>query len=92
MAYGKDKDGDDFKGRRDSGPSGPKQKVAKLSASGKIFVDYKENETLRRVCSANGKIGSRKRSGANALEQRMIAQAIKRARYMALMPYQTTAG
>ena len=35
----------------------------------------------------NGKIYSRKRLGTSALDQRMIAQAIKRARYMALLPY-----
>ena len=35
----------------------------------------------------NGKIYSRKRLGVSAREQRMISQAIKRARYMALLPY-----
>ena len=34
---------------------------------------------------------SRKRTGANAMEQRMIARAVKRARYMALLPYVTSA-
>jgi ribosomal protein S18 len=34
---------------------------------------------------------SRKRSGANAQEQRMIARAVKRARYMALLPFTATA-
>ena len=39
------------------------------------------------MVSGNGKIQSRKRSGANAMEQRMIARAVKRARYMSLLPY-----
>ena len=47
--------------------------------------------TLEKVITANGKIQSRKRTGANAMEQRMIAQAIKRARYMALLPYVSAA-
>lgn len=72
----------------------PRQKVrvTKVSASGKTYVDYKDTETLRRNMSANGKIGNRKRSGASAMDQRMLAQAIKRARYMALLPYVNTAG
>ena len=37
--------------------------------------------------SPNGKIYSRKRLGVSARDQRMIAQAIKRARYMGLLPY-----
>lgn len=69
----------------------PKQKIGKISAGGKQYIDYKETETLRRLTGANGKISGRKRTGANALEQRMIAQAVKRARYMGLVPYQTSA-
>lgn len=65
----------------------PKIKVAKESASGKAYVDYKDVETLRRLMSPNGKMYGRKRVSSTALEQRMIAQAIKRARFMALLPY-----
>ena len=59
----------------------------RTSASGKIFIDYKDTETLKKMISNNGKILSRKRTGANAMEQRMLAKAIKRSRYMALLPY-----
>jgi small subunit ribosomal protein S18 len=69
----------------------PKIKVAKTTKSGKVFIDYKDTESLRRMISANGKILSRKRTGATAMEQRMLARAIKRARYMGLLPYVTTA-
>lgn len=65
----------------------PKIKVARTSASGMVYVDYKDTESLRKMISGNGKILSRKRTGANAMEQRMIAKAVKRARYMALLPY-----
>ena len=70
--------------------SRPKAKVVRVSASGKAFVDYKDTESLRKVMSGNGKIQSRKRTGATAMEQRMLARAVKRARYMALLPYVTT--
>ena len=72
--------------------SRPKMKVARTSTSGKVYIDYKDTESLKKMISANGKILSRKRTGANAMEQRMLARAIKRARYMALLPYAATAG
>jgi small subunit ribosomal protein S18 len=64
-----------------------KIKVAKKSAAGKMYVDYKDIDKLRRMMSPNGKIYGRKRLQTSAGEQRMIAQAIKRARYMGLLPY-----
>ena len=65
-------------------------KVTRTSASGTTYVDYKDTETLKKVVSANGKILSRRRTGVSAMEQRMIARAVKRARYMALIPYVAT--
>ena len=54
---------------------------------GQVYVDYKKAEDLRRLMTPNGKIYSRKRTGISAGEQRKVAKAIKRARYMALLPY-----
>ena len=54
---------------------------------GQIYVDYKKADDLRRLMTPNGKIYSRKRTGISSSEQRKIARAIKRARYMALLPY-----
>ena len=68
----------------------PKLKVTRTSAAGKTYMDYKDTESLKKLMSGNGKISSRKRTGANAMQQRMIARAIKQARYMALVPYVTT--
>jgi small subunit ribosomal protein S18 len=68
----------------------PKLKVTRASASGKVYMDYKDTESLKKLMSGNGKISSRKRTGADAMQQRMIARAIKQARYMALVPYVTT--
>lgn len=70
--------------------SRPKVKVARTSAAGKVYIDYKDTESLRKMVSGNGKILSRKRTGASAMEQRMLARAVKRARYVALLPYVTT--
>ena len=70
----------------------PKVKVARTSASGEVYIDYKDTESLKKLISGNGKIQGRKRNGATAQEQRMLAKAIKRARYMALLPYVAAAG
>ena len=67
--------------------SRPKAKIVRISASGKVYIDYKDTESLRKVMSGNGKIQSRRRTGATAMEQRMLARAVKRARYMGLLPY-----
>ncbi len=64
-----------------------KIRVAKTSGNGAIFVDWKDVETLRRMMSPNGKILGRKRLATSAREQRMVGQAIKRARFMGLLPY-----
>ena len=65
----------------------PKVKVAKTAADGTVFIDYKDTESLKKMISGNGKILSRKRTGASAMEQRMLAKAIKRARFLSLLPY-----
>lgn len=68
----------------------PKLKIARHSETGLTYIDYKDTESLKKLMSGNGKIQARKRTGANAMQQRMIARAIKRARYMALLPYVAT--
>ncbi len=50
-------------------------------------INYKDTDTLRRYLSSFGKIVPRKRSGVCAWHQRKLANAIKRARFMALVPY-----
>ncbi len=64
-----------------------KVRVAHSSGLGIAYVDWKDVELLRRMMSPNGKILGRKRLGTSAREQRMVSQAIKRARYMGLLPY-----
>ena len=62
-------------------------KIAQRSSTGTLYVDYKRVDDLRRFLTPNGKIQSRKKTGLDAREQRLIARAIKRARYIGLMPY-----
>ncbi|HSW46373.1 MAG TPA: 30S ribosomal protein S18 [Phycisphaerae bacterium] len=50
-------------------------------------VDYKEVELLRKFLTASSKMMSRKRGGTSASEQRDVRRAIKRARFLALLPY-----
>lgn len=50
-------------------------------------IDYKNLELLRKVISNYAKILPAKRLGVSAKLQRKLAQAVKRARFMALLPY-----
>ncbi|MBU6323620.1 MAG: 30S ribosomal protein S18 [Patescibacteria group bacterium] len=53
----------------------------------KRFVDYKDVSYLKQFTNPHAKILSHKKTGIPAGKQREISQAVKRARYMALMPY-----
>jgi small subunit ribosomal protein S18 len=50
-------------------------------------LDYKNVVYLSKFVSANGRIQSRKRTGFSGQNQRQLAEAIKRARLVALMPF-----
>jgi small subunit ribosomal protein S18 len=51
------------------------------------FVDYKDVALLRKMCTGQGKVLGRKRTGSCAAFQRAVAGAVKRARFLALLPY-----
>jgi small subunit ribosomal protein S18 len=51
------------------------------------YIDYKDIDVLQKLLTNRGKIFSRKRSGNCAGCQRKVKTAIKRARFMALLPY-----
>lgn len=53
----------------------------------KKHIDYKDVVYLKQFTTSHAKILGKKRTGVPANKQREIANAIKRARYMALMPY-----
>lgn len=52
-----------------------------------MFVDYKDLELLKKLTNRQGKIIARRKSGASAVSQHAICAAIKRARFMGLLPY-----
>lgn len=51
------------------------------------FIDYKDIESLKRFLNPNGRILSRRRTGLTAKNQRSLSEAIKRSRFMALLPF-----
>jgi small subunit ribosomal protein S18 len=51
------------------------------------FLDFKDIPTLEMFITSQGRIMNRKRTGASAQQQRVIADAIKHARHMALLPF-----
>ena len=69
-----------FKGKR-------RRKVSYLTANKIYYVDYKEVNILRRFLNDRAKILPSRQSGNTAGQQRMISEAIRRAREMALLPY-----
>lgn len=52
-----------------------------------MYVDYKDVELLKKLTNRQGKILSRRKSGCGATSQHAVAAAVKRARFMALLPY-----
>lgn len=63
-----------------------KQPIIQISNNIK-YIDYKDLETLRHFLSPHSRILSRKKTGLTAAHQRMVANAVKRARFMGLLPY-----
>ena len=52
-----------------------------------MYVDYKDIELLKKLTNRQGKIIGRRKTGCTAVSQHAVARAIKRARFMAMMPY-----
>jgi len=50
-------------------------------------IDYKDTQTLQKLVTTRGKLLSRKRSGNCARHQREVKRALKRARFLALIPF-----
>ena len=78
------------RGERRQRPRGgrrPRRKVCDFCANKVEFIDYKDVNRLRRYISERGKISPRRTLGTCAKHQRQLAEAIKRARAIALLPY-----
>lgn len=64
-----------------------RKKFCKFTAEGVTHIDYKDLGTLRQYVSETGKIVPSRITGTSAHFQRQLTTAIKRARYLALLPY-----
>jgi small subunit ribosomal protein S18 len=63
------------------------KKTCPITEAGIRYVDYKDERFLARFITDNGKILPSRLSGVDARHQRQLAVAIKKARYLALLPY-----
>ena len=66
-----------------------KKKYCRFKKSGIKYIDYKDPEFLKKFLNEQGKILPRRITGTSLKFQRRIAQAVKRARHLALLPYVT---
>ncbi|MFO1377758.1 MAG: 30S ribosomal protein S18 [Steroidobacteraceae bacterium] len=64
-----------------------RKKYCKFTAENVEQIDYKDLATLKGYISETGKIVPSRITGTRAFYQRQLAEAIKRARYLALLPY-----
>jgi small subunit ribosomal protein S18 len=64
-----------------------RRKFCRFTAEGVKEIDYKDLVTLKGYVSETGKIVPSRITGTKAHYQRQLATAIKRARYLALLPY-----
>lgn len=64
-----------------------RRKYCKFTAEGITEIDYKDLELLKGFVTETGKIVPSRITGTKARYQRQLAKAVKRARYLALLPY-----
>ena len=64
-----------------------RRKFCKFTAEGVKEIDYKDIDTLKQYVSETGKIVPSRITGTKAKYQRQLATAVKRARFLALLPY-----
>lgn len=64
-----------------------KKKYCRFKKSGIKYIDYKDADFLMKFVNEQGKILPRRITGTSTKFQRKVAQAVKRARHIALMPY-----
>lgn len=64
-----------------------RRKFCRFSAEGVVEIDYKDLNLLKQYVSESGKIVPSRITGTSAKYQRQLADAVKRARFLALLPY-----
>ncbi|MFM2343594.1 MAG: hypothetical protein RLZZ210_202 [Pseudomonadota bacterium] len=75
------------KKRNQQNPLFKRKRFCRFTAGNIEQVDYKDLDTLRDFIGENGKIVPARMTGTKAKYQRQVDTAIKRARYLALLPY-----
>lgn len=70
-----------------SNPSRKKKKSCPFKSEGIKEIDYKDSELLSRFITERGKILPRRITGVSAYYQKKLTNSIKRARYMAILPF-----
>lgn len=65
----------------------PRKKVCYFTKNHIKYINYKDVDLLKKYISPSGKITPKRITGTSAKYQRRLATAIKRARYMALLPF-----
>ena len=68
-------------------PFGRRRKVCPFSGANAPPIDYKDVKLLQRYISEKGKIVPARITAVSAKKQRLLGQAIKRARHLSLLPY-----
>jgi len=63
------------------------KKVCKFTENDVLYIDYKDVKMLQRYVTEQGKVIPKRITGTSAKYQRQLTIAIKRARYMALLPF-----
>ena len=66
-----------------------KKKFCRFKRNGIKFVDYKDGEFLKKFLNEQGKLLPRRITGTSQKFQKKVAQAVKRARHLAILPYVT---
>lgn len=70
-----------------SGFRARRKKFCRFTEAGTVSIDYKDLNTLRGYITESGKIVPSRITGTSARFQRQLATAIKRARFLALLPF-----
>ncbi len=52
-----------------------------------MYVDYKDVELLKKLVNRHGRVVGRRKTGCSAVSQHAVTSAVKRARFMALLPF-----
>lgn len=64
-----------------------RRKFCRFTADGVTEIDYKDINTLKQYIGESGKIVPSRITGTSSKYQRQLAEAVKRARFLALLPY-----